>query len=205
MDASNNHQTNGTAAAARPSAHYGRRPLICRPDVLSTGEVAAILGVARSTAGKLIDRGEIRGHRISATGGTGDRRVRRGDLERFMVRQGMLAESEPLDVLAIGCDVVDPGRLAVVLAGSTFEAGSLVASRRPPVIVADLALGRLELVQIASAVRAIKGYDPILVAAYPPLAGAGEPEWARTLLPGFRVALPRPVRGADLATLLVWE
>jgi hypothetical protein len=60
-------------------------------DVYSTGDIAAILGVTRKTAGSLLDRGGPRCYRL-APPCRADRRVRHGDLMAWLRRTPGLAD-----------------------------------------------------------------------------------------------------------------
>lgn len=61
--------------------------------ILTTGDVARILRCAPRTAGKLIDRGLLKGWRMTtSTRRAGDRRVTRAALEEFCAEQGIPLE-----------------------------------------------------------------------------------------------------------------
>lgn len=57
------------------------------PDVLTTGQIARLTGVATRTVCKWIDGGALKGYRIPLSSA---RRVRRGDLLQFLRDHGML-------------------------------------------------------------------------------------------------------------------
>ncbi len=184
---------------------HGRRPPIHCPDLLTTGEVAMLLGCAARTVTQWIDSGRLRGFRLPRTRNPtsregGDRRVHRHHLAAFIrehhidVDVGILADPSPPLVLAIGCEVIEPGGTEVVTAASAFAAGMVVAARRPSLILADAALGRLELGQIAEGCRIIEGYEPVLVVACP----ADD----LVLVNGWDSAVTHPVHCAVLVALL---
>jgi len=116
-------------------------------DVFTTGEVAAICKVAPRTVSKWFDSGKLRGYRIP---GSKDRRIPAQQLIRFMRAHGI-----PLDGLETGLTrvlIVEQDRgvadllsqaLArdagydVYIARSAFEAGLLVASAKPHLLLLD--------------------------------------------------------------------
>lgn len=53
---------------------------------LTTGEISQILGVSTRTVSKWIDSGDIKGFKLP---GSGDRRVSRSELIRFMIMKGI--------------------------------------------------------------------------------------------------------------------
>ena len=178
------------------------RTLKCAPDLMTTGECAKRLGVAPRTVAKMIDRGQLKGFRIP---GSEDRRVHRRDFNAMCRSIGHTsaictteAGPDPMIVLALGCDVIEPDSLRVVSVRHIFTAGWMAAEFRPIIILAPIELGRLELVGIAESVREIDGYAPTLI-----VVGDGD-AFAGGVYPGdpsFEL-MRRPVHGADLLALL---
>ncbi len=197
---------NGLATVPYSHHVHGRRPPIHCPDLLTTGEVAMMLGCSPRTVTQWIDSGRLKGFRLPRTRNPlsregGDRRVHRKHLAAFVrdnhldVDVGILADPPAPVVLAIGCEVLEPvAGTEVVTAPSAFAAGMVVVARRPALIVADIALGRLELTQITEGCRGIEGYEPVLVVACP--------EADLVLVNGWDSAITRPVHYAVLVALL---
>lgn len=124
-------------------------------DVLTTGQVARICKVAPRTVSKWFDSGNLRGYRIP---GSKDRRIPVQALIRFMRAHGI-----PLDGLESGQtrvvivdedeDIVrllsrtlsDEARYDVRTAANAFEAGMLLESFHPHVLLLDIALPDVDL------------------------------------------------------------
>jgi excisionase family DNA binding protein len=139
-------------------------------EVLTTGEVARICGVAPRTVTKWFDAGQLRGFKIP---GSRDRRIPRESLVRFMKAHGI-----PLRGLDGGCTRVlivdaeyesaDALRAAlessfdyeVQVACGVFEAGLLARQNRPHVVLLSTGLLGLNAKEMRMALRA----DPELVA-----------------------------------------
>lgn len=191
-----------------------KRKLQQIPTLLTTGQVAALLGVAARTAAKWIDAGQLRGYRIP---GSQDRRVRREDLLGFARQHGMLLRCDgqtlpPRHVLWLTTDRAGLGRLlpqvadadlVFGLAESGFDLGRLVEATLPSVIVLDLghAGGREACRVIASAIRANPRLRLVRLVAI-----ASEDDGDRDgLLQCFDRVLQRPVSATDLRTALADE
>lgn len=119
-------------------------------EVLTTGQVARICNVAPRTVSKWFDSGQLRGYRIP---GSKDRRIPLTQLIRFM-----RAHSMPLAGLETGQThllIVDhdadltrvlkesleaDGSYRVSVAGTVFEAGVLVGTQPPHVMVVEVTL-----------------------------------------------------------------
>lgn len=116
-------------------------------EVLTTGQVAKICRVAPRTVSKWFDNGQLRGYRIP---GSKDRRIPLAQLVRFMKAHGI--PMEELEDGAIRVLVVDDepdlsdlivralndtGRFEARVAESAFEAGAIVDSFRPQVLLVD--------------------------------------------------------------------
>jgi excisionase family DNA binding protein len=139
-------------------------------DVLTTGEVARLCGVAPRTVSKWFDNGQLRGFKIP---GSRDRRIPRETLIRFMKVHGIPLhglDGGTTRVLIVDSeyDAVDALRVAlegrfgyeVQVATGVFEAGLLSRQNRPHVIFLDTALPGLSAKEMRQALRA----DPELVA-----------------------------------------
>jgi excisionase family DNA binding protein len=139
-------------------------------DVLTTGEVARICGVAPRTVSKWFDTGQLRGFKIP---GSRDRRIPRDSLIRFMRAYGIPLrglDGGTIRVLMVDAeyDTVDALRVAlesgfdyeVQVATGVFEAGLLARQSRPHVIFLFTALPGLNPKEMRQALRA----DPELVA-----------------------------------------
>ena len=59
---------------------------IVTPELYTSGQIAAMLGVSPRTVGKMVDAGHLRGWRIP---GGQERRVKRCDLVQFFARNGL--------------------------------------------------------------------------------------------------------------------
>ena len=169
-------------------------------DVLTTGEVARICGVAPRTVTKWFDAGQLRGFKIP---GSRDRRIPRESLVRFMKAYGI-----PLRGLDGGCtrvlivdaeyDAADALRAAlensfdyeVQVASGVFEAGLLARQNRPHVLLLDTSLPGLNPREMRQALRA----DPELVATRV-VAVEAQPSDERVRLrlsEGFDACLAKP-------------
>jgi excisionase family DNA binding protein len=186
-------------------------------EVLTTGEVARLCGVAPRTVSKWFDAGQLRGFKIP---GSRDRRIPRESLIRFMRAHGIPLRG--LDGAVMRILIIDPEydaadalRVAlesgfdyeVQVATGIFEAGLLAKQGRPHVILMDIGLPGLNPKQMRQTLRA----DPELVATKV-VAIQRQPteEQVRTRLSeGFDACLAKPyhlstvVRVVEEATDLV--
>jgi len=139
-------------------------------DVLTTGEVARLCGVAPRTVSKWFDTGKLHGFKIP---GSRDRRIPRESLVRFMKAHGIPLrglEGAATRVLIVDrdYDTADALRVAlettfdyhVQVSTGVFEAGMLARQARPHVILLDTNLPGLKAREMRNALRA----DPELVA-----------------------------------------
>jgi len=139
-------------------------------DVLTTGEVARLCGVAPRTVSKWFDSGKLRGFKIP---GSRDRRIPRESLVRFMRAHGIPLrglEGTSTRVLIVDRDYETADALRVALeagfdyqvqvSSGVFEAGLLARQTRPHVILLDTNLPGLRARDMRSALRS----DPELVA-----------------------------------------
>jgi len=139
-------------------------------EVMTTGEVARLCGVAPRTVSKWFDNGQLRGFKIP---GSRERRIPRESLVRFMRAYGIPLQG--LDgavtrVLMVTCDYEPADALRVALqhgfgyevqvATGIFEAGLLARQTRPHVILLDCTLPGLNPREMRLALRG----DPELVA-----------------------------------------
>jgi excisionase family DNA binding protein len=134
-------------------------------DVLSTKEAAIICKVALSTIVYWFDKGLIRGYRTPG----GHRRIFRSDLEKFMKEHRMpighrLSDGH-LRVLVVGRDGdllsacrsslgSENGTIEWAEARTGFDAGRLVVSFRPDLLVLDLQMKDLDGVSICEGLQA---------------------------------------------------
>jgi excisionase family DNA binding protein len=186
-------------------------------DVLTTGEVARICGVAPRTVSKWFDAGQLRGFKIP---GSRDRRIPRETLIRFMKAYGIPLrgmDGTVIRVLIVDSeyDTVDALRVAlesgfeyqVQVATGVFEAGLLARQTRPHVILLDTRLPGLNPKEMRQALRS----DPELVATH---VVAVEPQLTdevvrQRLMEGFDTCIAKPytlggvVRTIEEATNLV--
>lgn len=131
--------------------------------VLTTGLVAKVCRVSSRTVSKWFDKGLLKGYRIP---GSNDRRIRRRDLEEFMIKNNMSTDLLNMDAIRSGVLVVtDSTRAAdsvlalnsvgsifeVAVVKNAFEAGQY--RRVPRVVVIDFAIGRVESIQLVRALR----------------------------------------------------
>ena len=139
-------------------------------EVLTTGEVARICGVAPRTVSKWFDSGKLRGFKIP---GSRDRRIPRESLIRFMKAHGIPLrglDGAVTRVLLVDRDWESAEALRVALesrfdyqvqvATGVFEAGMLARQARPHVILLDTGLPGLKAKEMRTALRS----DPELVA-----------------------------------------
>ena len=145
-------------------------------DVLSTKEAAVICKVALSTIVYWFDKGLIQGYRTPG----GHRRIFRSDLEKFMNEHRMpighrLADGQ-LRVLVVGDDgdllqecrrslQTHNGNIEWAEARSGFEAGRLVASFRPDMMVVDLRVSDVNGVAICDGLKSDPGTRDIEIVA----------------------------------------
>ena len=139
-------------------------------DVLTTGEVARICGVAPRTVTKWFDAGQLRGFKIP---GSRDRRIPRESLVRFMKANGIPLrglDGGSTRVLIIDAEYESADALRAALESSfdyevqvacgVFEAGLLARQSRPHVVLLDTGLSGLNPREMRMALRT----DPELVA-----------------------------------------
>jgi len=139
-------------------------------EVLTTGEVARICGVAPRTVSKWFDAGQLRGFKIP---GSRDRRIPRESLVRFMRAHGIPLrglDGAVTRVLLVNRDYEAADALRVALesgfdyevrvATGVFEAGLLARQTRPHVLLLDTSVPGVKARQMRLALRS----DPELVA-----------------------------------------
>lgn len=138
-----------------------------KPDVLTSGQVATVCGVAPRTASKWIDSGALKGYRIPESR---DRRVYRRDLIEFMRANGMsVADAMPSAlVLFVGWaagSALDAGTgYEVATAFTAFGAGVFLASTEPAAVVVNVdVFGVVDSCAIAQSVCAANS-DAVVVA-----------------------------------------
>ncbi len=139
-------------------------------EVLTTGEVARLCGVAPRTVSKWFDAGQLHGFKIP---GSRERRIPRDSLVRFMRAHGIpLRGLDGAVTRVLICDgdydFADALRITlqkgfeydVQVATGVFEAGLLARQSRPHVILLDVGMPGLAPADLRQALRA----DPELVA-----------------------------------------
>lgn len=139
-------------------------------EVLTTGEVARLCGVAPRTVSKWFDTGTLRGFKIP---GSRDRRIPRESLVRFMRVHGIPLrglDGAVTRVLIVDSDYETADALRVALesgfdyevqvATGVFEAGLLARQTRPHVIMLHTGVPGLSPRDMRQALKA----DPELVA-----------------------------------------
>jgi len=186
-------------------------------EVLTTGEVARLCGVAARTVSKWFDTGQLRGFKIP---GSRDRRIPRDTLIRFMRAHGIPLrglDGAVTRVLIVDSDYEAADALRVALesgfdyevqvATGIFEAGLLARQTRPHVILLETGVPGLNAKELRQAVRS----DPELVATRVVAVERepGEATTARRMGEGFDACLLKPynlgatVRVIEEATNLV--
>jgi len=169
-------------------------------DVLTTGEVARLCGVAPRTVSKWFDTGQLRGFKIP---GSRERRIPRESLVRFMRAHGIplrgldgalmrvlivSSEYEPADALRVALESGFDYEVRVTT--GIFEAGLLARQTRPHVILLDCSLSGLDPKEMRLALRS----DPELVATRV-VAVEANPSQERVgqrLREGFDACLAKP-------------
>ena len=169
-------------------------------EVLTTGDVARICGVAPRTVSKWFDTGKLRGFKIP---GSRDRRIPRESLVRFMRAHGIPLrgldgavtrvlivdrEYETADALRVALEAQFD--YEVQIATGVFEAGMLARQGRPHVILLDTHLPGLKATEMRTALRA----DPELLATRVVAVddASDEAQQQAWLADGFDGCLPRP-------------
>ncbi|MBM4017214.1 MAG: helix-turn-helix domain-containing protein [Planctomycetes bacterium] len=139
-------------------------------DILTTGEVARLCGVAPRTVTKWFDAGSLRGYKIP---GSRDRRIPRDSLIRFMKAHGiplrgldggttrvLIVDAEYDSADALRAALESGFNYDVQVACGVFEAGLLARQVRPHVLLLDTNLPGLNPREMRLALRS----DPELVA-----------------------------------------
>lgn len=143
-----------------------QHPVGARPaePFLTTGDVAKHCGVDRKTVARWLDGGLLIGH----TTGGGRRRVRQEDLLAFMAAHGMpipstLSERTKIAIVDDDAQFVRVLRRAVqailpsaasFVAKDGFEAGVVIATHRPHVVLLDVFMPGLSGVEVCKQIRA---------------------------------------------------
>lgn len=154
----------------------GLDPAILRKQVFTTGDVANICKVAPRTVSKWFDAGRLRGYQIP---GSHDRRIPRANLLAFLNEHGMplhgLETSHLSGVLVVSPDASLATSLAAALpesdgfrhaaVGTGFDAGVILETFRPDVVVIDCLLGRGEALHILGRLRRCRPDVPVIVLA----------------------------------------
>lgn len=169
-------------------------------EVLTTGEVARICGVAPRTVSKWFDAGQLRGFKIP---GSRDRRIPRESLVRFMRAHGiplrgldgavtrvLIVDSEYEQADALRVALESGFDYEVQVATGIFEAGLLARQGRPHVVLLFTGLPGLNPGEMRLALRS----DPELVATRVVAVEdrASEEQMRHRLSEGFDACLPKP-------------
>lgn len=181
--------------------------------VYSTFEAARLCSVSPLSIINWVNAGRIPAFRTPG----GHRRIRREDLARFMRDNGMPIPEELRDgsgrprVLVVDDEaairrlLVDylstrPEPYEVMAAADGFEAGRLVASFRPDVVLLDLKMPGLDGFQVCRTIKAEPETARIVVIA---MTGYYTPETeVRILECGAARCVPKPVDPATLAGII---
>ena len=179
-------------------------------DVLTTGEVARVCGVAPRTVSKWFDTGQLRGFKIP---GSRDRRIPRESLIHFMRAYGIPLrglDGAVTRVLIVDSeyDAVDALRAAlesgfdyeVHVATGVFEAGLLARQNRPHVILLGTGLPGLAPKEMRQALRG----DPELLATRVVAVEAHLTDeiTRQRLLEGFDACLAKPYTLAAVVRII---
>ncbi|MCK4753072.1 MAG: helix-turn-helix domain-containing protein [Planctomycetes bacterium] len=144
-------------------------------NVLTTGEVAKICNVAPRTVSKWFDNGQLKGYRIP---GSKDRRIPVSELMRFMKLHNIPAtalETDNIRVLIVDSNKGTASAFAetlqskadydVEVVGSNFEAGSIVHSFSPHVLLVSLLAEGIDAQEICKNIRTHEDLQTIKVIA----------------------------------------
>ncbi|MDA8383796.1 MAG: response regulator [Betaproteobacteria bacterium] len=168
---------------------------------LTPNEAAAMLMIAPATLRVWADKGLIKA-RVTAGG---HRRFQRSELERFLRDQSyaqriLIVDDDPaltryLVLLLSGYDAV-----TTAVAHDGFDAGLLVQTFRPHVILLDLMMPGLDGFQVCEKIKAEPHSRNTRIIA---MTGYCSPEnQERILAAGAETCLPKPLDEADLLTRL---
>ncbi len=179
--------------------------------VLSTTQVATMLGVSAQTIANWIDHGQLRATRTPG----GHRRVEAGDLEQFLAASGMRLPEGPAErqhtVLVVEDDPqVGPWLvlqlmtarpdLHVFLAQDGFRAGELVALEQPDTVLLDIYLPGLDGFEVCRRLKARPDSAGTTVIA---MSANDTPDVRDTILEaGAAAFLAKPVNFSRLLSLL---
>jgi len=179
-------------------------------DVLTTGEVARLCGVAPRTVSKWFDSGQLRGFKIP---GSRDRRIPRDSLVRFMRAHGIPLkglDGATTRVLIVDSDYdqADAVRAAlrrrfdyeVQVGTGVFEAGLMAREFCPHVIFLDVTLPGLNAESMRQALKGNPELVATRVVAVVPASSNGLGE--ALLKKGFDDYLSRPFSLADLVRVI---
>jgi len=164
---------------------------------LTSGEVAALLGVSSKSVTSWIDTGRLPGYRLPTTvakdrmGKCGDRRVRREDLAVFCREYALpLPRGFGVALLVLSRDSTLVDLLAADLpdwtieqANNTFDAGFLLTSCTPKALVIDVRIGRVEAGEAARSAKRHKCPVVVLLSEDSPEPLNGEAEEQRLSWP----------------------
>lgn len=182
-------------------------------EFLGTTEIAEILGVTRVTAYRWVKSGMLKGFRI----GRGSFRVLKDDFDEFLDKSGMVeflnrsAAKTSVKILVVDDNpkIVESIKTFlerayphyhVVGTTSSFEAGQLVMSFRPDVVVLDLLMPGLDGFAVCRRIKSDPFTKNMAVIA---MTGYGTPENLKRIKDeGAAVVLIKPFDYRELATMI---
>jgi len=141
--------------------------------IFTTGEIAKICHVGRSTVARWFDTGRLKGYRLP---GLPNRRIPLEYLIKFMKEYGMpiggIADESFVRVLIIAQDQVlieelkrrhmsEKNSFKTAVACNSFEAGAQTERFKPDVAVVDFSIGRTEALHICQALRKNSEYSKV--------------------------------------------
>lgn len=154
--------------------------------VFTTGQVAKLCKVGRTTVAKWFDTGRLRGYRVP---GSQDRRIPREYLIRFLKENGafpealreledettakvLLVAQDQVMVEQIRRELTSDRSFRVAVASSGFDAGIQAESFCPDCIVVDFSIGRTEALQICQNLRRNSEFTNVILVALVPDDGS---------------------------------
>ncbi len=149
-------------------------------NLVSPTEAAELLGVSESSVRRWIDAGLMKAYRTIGN----HRRVELEELRRFASERGLpfMEKAAPVEPATGGVVIVDDdpaniellkGRCAISLPGvpfaataNSFEAGVLVATQKPAVLILDLKMPQVNGVEVCRMIKGQPGTQPVHILAY---------------------------------------
>lgn len=149
-------------------------------NLVSPTEAAELLGVSESSVRRWIDAGLMKAYRTIGN----HRRVEMEELRRFASERGLpfMEQAAPKEPATGGIVLVDDdpsnielikARCAVSLPGvpfastaNSFEAGVLVATQKPAVLILDLKMPQVNGVDVCRMIKGQQAAQPVHIVAY---------------------------------------